>query len=73
MATTGHVKLGSRGYGTCVRHYGSLSQEEIALLHVLRSSGGHLKAEDAASRTGMDAGLARLGLALLEDRGLLAS
>lgn len=70
MATTGHVKLGTRGYGTYVRHLESLSEEEIALLHVLRSSGGHLDAQAAADRTGMDPGLARLGFALLEHRGL---
>jgi hypothetical protein len=39
---------------------------------VLRSSGGPLDAGIAAERASMDAGLARLGLALLEDRGLLA-
>ena len=71
MATTGHVKLGSRGYGTCVRHADVLSEEEVALLHVLRSSGGPLDPRETADQTGMDRGLARLGLALLEDRGLV--
>ena len=68
MATTGHTtNLGRR---FCQRHLEGLSQEEIALLHVLRSSGGRLEAAEAAERTGMDPGLARLAFALLEDRGL---
>ena len=70
MATKNHV-MGTRKF--CRRPSDVLSVEEIALLHVLRSSGGRLDATDAAERTGMDAGLARLGLALLEDRGLLAN
>jgi hypothetical protein len=68
MATTGHTtNLGRR---FCQRHLEVLSVEETALLHVLRSSGRPLDATEAAERTGMDPGLARLAFALLEDRGL---
>lgn len=67
MATTGHT-LGTEST-TCRGQ--ALYQEEVALLHVLRSSGGPLTAHEASERTGMDAGFARLGLALLEDRGLI--
>ena len=67
MATRNHV-MGTPKF--CRRPSEVLSEEEIALLHVLRSSGGRLDANQAAERTGMDAGLARLGLALLEARGL---
>ena len=67
MATKNHV-MGTRKF--CRRPSDVLSQEEIALLHVLRSSGGPLTTDAVAERTGMDAGLARLGMALLEHRGL---
>jgi hypothetical protein len=48
-----------------------LSQEEIALLGIVRSTRRPVGAAEAACRTGMPKGLAALGLALLEDRGLL--
>ena len=67
MATKNHV-MGTRKF--CRRPSDVLSQEEVALLHVLRSSGGPLTTDEAAERTGMDAGLARLAMALLNDRGL---
>ncbi|MBA3653476.1 MAG: hypothetical protein H0W70_04710 [Actinobacteria bacterium] len=63
--------MGTRS-APCTRHRREvLSQEEVALLHVLRSSGGRaIDATEAAQRTGMSRGLAALGLELLESRGL---
>ncbi|HZN12650.1 MAG TPA: hypothetical protein VFB78_00145 [Acidimicrobiales bacterium] len=64
MATTGQV-LGTRN------RVEVLSQEEIALLTVVRSSGRRIDAEEAAQRTGLPKGLAALGLELLVVRELI--
>jgi hypothetical protein len=64
MATTGQV-LGTRVQA------GVLSQEEIALLGVVRSSRGHIDVDEAARRTGLPRGLAALGLELLVVRELI--
>ncbi len=63
MATTGQA-LGT------MNRVERLSQEEIALLTVVRASRGRIDAAEAARRTGMPKGLAALGIELLAFRGL---